>query len=364
MRYYKKYSFFFILLFISGFSWQVNAQIQNAEVYEFPGTVQMKQLTYRYNINIPNLDGYETLKCDFHMHTVFSDGYVWPSMRVLEAWTDGLDAIAITDHIENKKNKDVLLIDLNKSNEIAQVKAKEIGMLVIKSAEITRKKPLGHINALFLQDISKLDVPNELDAINEAVKQGAFLFWNHPGWPNDTSTMYPIHKALIAQKKLRGAEVFNGSEMYPKVLDWCNEYGLAFFANTDLHYTSANSYREKLQRPMTLVFAKEHSVEGIKEALFAGRTLAYFNNHLEGKEEYIKEIILKSLKVKVINPEKNTIEICNKSDLLYNIKFGKYMYSVPVFPNQVIRIDLASGTNITFTNCLIGQDKYVEMKLW
>lgn len=351
------------LLFTTGIFCPAGAQIQNADVYKFPG---INQLEYRYHINIPDIDGYETLKCDFHMHTVFSDGYVWPAMRVIEAWNDGLDAIAITDHIEsiNRKNKDILQIDLNKSGEIALKKGNEIGLIVVRGAEITRKKPLGHINALFVQDASKLDVKNELDAVNEAVNQRAYLVWNHPGWPNDSSTIYPIQKELITQKKIRGVEVFNGSVLYPKVLDWCNEYGLAYFSNSDLHYTSANSYREKLQRPMTLVFVKEHSAEGIREALFAGRTLAYFNNHLAGKEEYIKDIISKSLFVKVINQGKGIIEICNKSDITYSIKFGNYMYSIPIFTNQILRIDIPSGTDVTFTNCLIGQDRYFIKKLW
>lgn len=353
-------------LFIACFSWQVGAQVQNADVQEFPGFKQMKLMSYRYNINIPDIEGYQTLKCDFHMHTVFSDGHVWPTMRVIEAWNDGLDAIAITDHIEtkNRKNKDILQIDLNKSGEIAQETGKTIDLIVIQGAEITRKKPLGHINALFVQDVSKMDVPNEMDAVNEAVKQGAYLQWNHPGWPNDSSTIYPIHKKLIAEKKIRGVEVFNGSELYPKVLDWCDENGLAYLANTDLHYASANSYREKLQRPMTLVFAKERTEEGIREALFAGRTLAYFYNNLAGKEEFLKEIVKRSLFVKVINSDKGTIEICNKSDISYTLRFGDYMYAVPVYANQTLRIDIPSGTNVTFTNCLIRQDKQLVMKLW
>ena len=85
-----------IVICLSGMTWQVNAQIQNAEVYEFPG---MNQQYCRQLINIPDIMGYQTLKCDFHIHTVFSDGQEWPSMRVNEAWNDGLDAIAITDHI-------------------------------------------------------------------------------------------------------------------------------------------------------------------------------------------------------------------------------------------------------------------------
>ena len=356
----KKIIFATVLL-AAGMSWQAKAQYQNTDVYEYPG---FDQRNYRYHLNIPNLDGYITLKCDFHTHTAFSDGQVWPSMRVNEAWNDGLDAIAITDHIEHRPNKGVIVSDLNKSNEIAQKRGDEIGLMVINGTEITRKKPLGHINALFVQDVNKIDVPNELAAIDEAVKQGAYLFLNHPGWPNDTSTLYPIHKKLIAESKLRGVELFNVKEFYPKVMDWCSEYGLAPFANSDMHYTSANLYREKFQRPMTLVFAKERSVKGIKEALFAGRTLACFNNELAGKEDFIKEIIRKSIEVRIINPKKNTIEIHNKSDITYQIRFGKYMYSIPVYANQVFRIDIPSGTEVTFTNCIIGLNKFATAKLW
>ena len=35
----------------------------------------------REQIIIPNVGAYQVLKCDFHMHTVFSDGQVWPTIR-------------------------------------------------------------------------------------------------------------------------------------------------------------------------------------------------------------------------------------------------------------------------------------------
>ena len=50
------------------------------------------QAQRRNEIQVPDLDGYTTLKCDFHMHTVFSDGLVWPTVRVDEAYREGLDA--------------------------------------------------------------------------------------------------------------------------------------------------------------------------------------------------------------------------------------------------------------------------------
>ena len=53
----------------------------------------------RNEIDIPDLEGYLTLKCDFHIHTVFSDGTVWPTVRVQEAYKEGLDAISLTEHL-------------------------------------------------------------------------------------------------------------------------------------------------------------------------------------------------------------------------------------------------------------------------
>ena len=68
-------------------------------LFVFPLSAQVRQ-NVKQTVNLPDIPGYFTLKCDFHMHTVFSDGHVWPSFRVNEALRDGLDAISITEHID------------------------------------------------------------------------------------------------------------------------------------------------------------------------------------------------------------------------------------------------------------------------
>ena len=90
---------------------------------------------------VPDVPGYKTLKCDFHMHTVFSDGEVWPTVRVNEAWREGLDAIAITDHIEYQPHKADVNTNYGRSHEIARAAAEPLGILVIRAAEITRGEP-------------------------------------------------------------------------------------------------------------------------------------------------------------------------------------------------------------------------------
>lgn len=45
----------------------------------------------RRHIEFPDTAEYQTLVLDLHTHSVFSDGHVWPTVRVSEALRDGLD---------------------------------------------------------------------------------------------------------------------------------------------------------------------------------------------------------------------------------------------------------------------------------
>ena len=58
---------------------------------------------HRQEIIIPQILGYNVYKADLHTHTIYSDGNVTPELRVKEAWQDGLDILAITDHIEYRR---------------------------------------------------------------------------------------------------------------------------------------------------------------------------------------------------------------------------------------------------------------------
>ncbi|MEZ4825939.1 MAG: hypothetical protein R3C61_06545 [Bacteroidia bacterium] len=107
-------------------------------------------------INFPNVPGYLSLKCDLHQHTVFSDGEVWPTIRVQEALKDSLDVISLTEHLEYQPHKaDIPHPDRNRSHDIA-VKEADGNLLVVRGSEITRSMPPGHCNAIFINDANKL----------------------------------------------------------------------------------------------------------------------------------------------------------------------------------------------------------------
>lgn len=289
---------------------------------------ELNRPLYRKQVAVPDIDGFKTLKCDFHMHTVFSDGVVWPDVRVLEAWRDGLDALAITDHIENHPRKDEIEGDDNSSYEIALPVAKAYDLLLVKGSEITRDMPHGHYNALFIKDSNALDVPDFYDAVEAAIKQGAFVQWNHPGWVKqqpDVTLWQDTAQNLLERGWLRGVEVFNSSDWYPVAVGWCVEKNLAMMANSDMHgLTNAQYDIERGQRPMTLVFAKERSIEGIREALFAGRTAAWFSDQLAGRKEYLDPLFKNAVTVApphLVNKDGvRRINVSNNTDLTFVIE--------------------------------------------
>ena len=54
----------------------------------------------RQRLVVPGPAGFQVLTADLHLHSVFSDGEVWPTVHVREAWRDGLDVISLTEHRE------------------------------------------------------------------------------------------------------------------------------------------------------------------------------------------------------------------------------------------------------------------------
>lgn len=264
--------------------------------------------TYSRSIDFPDIPGYKTLACDFHIHTVFSDGSVWPDIRVMEALRDGLDAISLTEHIEYQPHlDDIPHPDRNRSYEIAMREARDHDLLIIHGAEITRDMPPGHSNAIFITDANKLMDDDPMKVFEEAKRQGAFVFWNHPNWisqrKDGIATLTEMHKELIEKELLHGIEVVNDLTYSDEALRIALDQNLAVVGTSDIHGLVDWQYgiQQGGHRPVMLVFAEEKSPEGIKKAMFAGRTAAYFKDLIVGKEEFLRPLFESSVKVNSAN---------------------------------------------------------------
>jgi len=271
---------------------------QSPFIVEEPGVFPPVE---RREIIMPKLDGFEIMKGDFHMHTVFSDGQVWPEERVREAWRDGLDVIAISDHVEFRPKSEFVKGSLNRVIEIARPIAERMGIMLINSAEITRAMPPGHFNALFLTDIDALNLPGAMETIEEAHRQGAFIIWNHPCWERqqpDTCKWFPEHEMLLQQGMLHGIEVYNWDNWYPIAIDWARDKNLAFFAVTDMHGVMPDLRATgRYLRPMTLVMVTEETEEGLRQGMINRRTVAFFAGKLAGPEEWLRKIFDASVQI-------------------------------------------------------------------
>lgn len=255
------------------------------------------------SLQFPNVPGYLTLKCDFHQHTVFSDGEVWPSIRIKEALMDNLDVISLTEHLEYQPHLgDIPHKDRNRSYQIALREAKDHDLIIVRGSEITRSMPPGHSNAIFIEDANKLLFNDYKDAFIEANKQHAFVFWNHPYETpkNDNiSFLYDANKQLIDSNLVHGIEIVNTHTYSIEALQIAYDRNLTLMGTSDVHGLIDWDYKKGPQghRPITLVFSKDRSQENIKSALFDHRTIVHYDNTLIGRDSLLIPLINACLEV-------------------------------------------------------------------
>ena len=320
-------------------------------------------------INFPNTEKYKVIVADLHTHSVFSDGAVWPNVRVEEAVRDGIDLLAVTEHLEYQPHiDDIPHPDRNRSFDIAEDIAKNKDLTVINGAEITRMFPPGHINAIFIEDANKLiyldeakiseakeilkEVPEESltnyedlswledaalaslwpvkSALIEARNQNAFTFWNHPAWSSEEFIGQPmlreIHKEFFRDNLLHGIEVANGDGYSEEAFRIALEYGLTVIGTSDVHGLIDWDYPSSIgaHRPVTLILSESNSSDAIKSSLFSGKTVVWFKNNLIGLENNILELTnsyLKAKKVEILeNSDIARVEIENVSDMRFIIQ--------------------------------------------
>jgi hypothetical protein len=288
---------------------------------------------------VPNVAGFETLKCDFHMHTVFSDGEVWPTTRVVEAWRDGLDVIAITDHDDYHPHKGDVSVDLMRPHVIAAPTAKELGILLVPGFEITKGNL--HVNALFVEEKNFSAGKPLLESLRLAKQQGAFLFWNHPGWKGDKTWQAGIDEAH-KEGLIHGVEVVNGPDLEAQTLAWLAPKELTILANSDVHRLMEVPPGTN-RIPVTLLFAKTRDLGGVKEALQARRTAAWLRDDVYGSAELLGGLYAASTELR--SASRAGMRFVNRS----TIPFVMRVVSGPAWLNkQQFRIAPECETGVLF----------------
>lgn len=345
----------------------------------------------RKQIVLPQVDGLNCYTAELHAHTIFSDGNVSPAERVEEAWRDGLDILAITDHIETRRQeRDMLkflkgyspdkkgfepinvrcsrgipadergiVSDLNLSCDLAIKAAKNYPELtIIKGIEITREPVhIGHYNALFTKDNNALYTPDDAQTIRNARAQGAIITHNHPGWHRTSTDMTEFEKKIYAEGLIDGIEITNGCEFYPKMVRRAIEKGLYMVSATDVHSTTEPLFNNLgFYRDMTLIFAKDKSEKSLRKALLSQKTLCYCAGNIIGELSLLEKFFRASVTAKYIaNSSKGPkIVLSNHTSFDYTLICNGDVITLPAFKS--ISITLRKGEPIFTVKNMIHID--------
>ena len=317
----------------------------------------------RREIILPQVDGYTLYKADFHTHTIYSDGDITPRQRVREAWVDGLDIVAITDHLEirtyekfmlkvlapynktdepfkyehagiaNKSDNNApVLADLNAAYDEAVYYAQRenLPVMVVRGVEIWRNtQNIGEFNALFLTDINAVCHPDLFESFKRVKQQGGLIMHNHPGYTRKTTDIAAGEQARAYEEGwIDGVEIVNSTTLFPQTIRRCIERELFMAANTDAHKPTSNvwSADRDFFRTMTFVMAKSCTEKDIKEALQKGRTIGYTANNLMGREELLQKFINEAVTCRLISEDSKkdsrTYSITNNSSVPFILRRG------------------------------------------
>lgn len=353
----------------------------------------------RTEIVLPRVNGMNIYKADLHTHTIYSDGGVTPDMRVLEAWCDGLDIIAITDHMEYRSveremlrylggyvrdefsdgravNTNIMrhapdeygvLVDFNVAYESAAQKAADYGILVVRGVEITRKEK-GDYNVLFTTDNNAIYDPDIGQALRNARKQGAFIVHNHPDYDeNSPNYLSTFSNGLYEKGFIDGVEVANGRRTWWHLFTHAVSGGYTPFATSDAHeciywkYGRPGEYEIPRYRNMNLILADDLNENSIHEALKAGNTIAYSNNNLIGKRELLQALFESSVDftIQSTGADKHHLSVVNKSALPYYIQIGTKGYVIDAMGTHQLSLPTGDETvAVTVLNMWYGNDEH------
>ncbi len=255
-------------------------------------------------------EGVFYVSSDLHIHSVFSDGVVWPTVRVDEALRDSIDLISLTEHLEYQSHLyDIPHNNRNRSFQIADEYVQKRPLSIVHGTEITKPMPPGHFNAIFIKDANKFfgndkKPLNFIDAINEANNQGAFVFWNHPMWEANRSDgiakLDPIHIDVINNKLLHGIEVVNFDTFSEEAMQIAIENELTMMGTSDVHVLiewDFNIEKESFHRPITFIMSKNRTMKSVRDALFNGDTFIWYRDLIIGKSKNLKQVIENNLEV-------------------------------------------------------------------
>jgi len=279
------------------------------------------RVEFRPEHAFPKVGKYEVLACDFHMHTTYSDGGIRPRERVLEAYRQGYDAIAISDHGRTEAYYDAL--NLANALGIILIRAFESGMagqehFVVLNAP-DGYTPVDAHNWAMTKDGPTAFYQDQLETI---AKLGGLVIYAHPHVGYREPVLWAVKRGLIQGLEVKNGVVgsgwntvqSHGSYCYPSAFDFALKNKLAIIANSDSHGPRA------AKSEITYVLVRKRSVKGILDAIKAQRTFAYFDGMVWGPGKLLADTFKAGIAITEADSDAKYVRIHNRGPIPLKIR--------------------------------------------
>jgi hypothetical protein len=218
----------------------------------------------------PEMANLRPLRCDFHVHTSYSDGTRLPAEMVVRGRELGLDALAITDHNFYQASLESIEFVRKTGLGITCFPGEEVTSPTWHMLSIGANAPVGYTD----DQAGYTGMQNTLVMIHQ---RGGKAFLAHPYWISGRRTNQPMeeYERLLNEGGIDGIELL-GDVPWEENLRSLVRYSeldsrtkLAILSNSDTH-----SPEHTFGSYWTLVFARSNSQEDIMAAILDHRSVA------------------------------------------------------------------------------------------
>jgi predicted metal-dependent phosphoesterase TrpH len=229
----------------------------------------------------PEMANLRPLRCDFHIHTTYSDGKSSPAEMAVRGRELGLDALAITDHNYYPASLEAIEFVRKSGLGINCFPGEEVTSSTWHMLSIGANGPVGYHDIGPEGPITFTDEQDSYAAMQKILgiihQRGGKAFLAHPYWIAGGRMHEPVreYERLLVEGGIEGIELL-GDVPWEENLRSLARYSefeskgkLAILGNSDTH-AAAHTFGSY----WTLVFARSNSQEDILAAILGHRSVA------------------------------------------------------------------------------------------
>ena len=178
----------------------------------------------------------------------------------------------------------------------------------------------------------------------------------------------PFEQKAYDEGLIDGIEAFNSPDLYPLAIERAKKYGFFLIGATDAHISTHRDYLAHTPvRNMTMIFAKDKSLESLREALLDKRAIAYGFGTLSGEESLLKDLFKASVQTRLERTDAagvRTVAITNTTSLSYTLRInGDNPFILDSFNTAFVQVAADDKLMVSVENMWCGEEEHPVVEL-